>query len=271
MHELITDRSFDLNRTNEYKLSIQVSLGGFSFSVIHIAENRLLALYNSPVTISTEKFLTRRFQEWANSEDILNHSFAEVRVQYDTPNFTVVPQSYFSGEKQNQIAALLFEQEAASQVVTIHPEKLHTQFLFSVPANLPALIANKFGTANLWHPAATMAQNAVEHFRKNENGAVVFFSKSTFFLLMFSGEKLLLANSYNYQHPNDVAYFLMAALNRFNLKPTDFKLEVCGEIYREGETETLLGEYFNQIEFCSSHVLFDSEIFKNLHRFKTLL
>ena len=271
MHELITDQSFDLNRTSEYILSIQVSLDGFSFSVIDDNDNRLLMLYSSQATISTEKFIARRFDEWVNSEEILSRQFAEVRVQYCTGNFTTVPESFFISEKQNEIAALLFEQEITSQVVTVHPKNTASKVLFSIPANFPSEIAEKFGSYSLEHPAAVLAEKGSSFFIEKEKGALLYFTPKSFLLLLYSGKKLLLANSYNYSHPNDVVYYLMAALNQYQIKPGDLKLILSGEISSGDKTEMLLREYFSKTEFGSPEINYNPEIFKNIHRFINLL
>ena len=48
MHDLVTEESFDLEKTYEYILSIQVSLDGFSFSILDITRKKYLALKSYP-------------------------------------------------------------------------------------------------------------------------------------------------------------------------------------------------------------------------------
>ena len=271
MYELITAPSFDLNRTSEYKLSIQVSLDGFSFSVIRVGDNRLLAINRSPATISAEKFIARRFNEWVSSEEILNRNFAEARVQYFTGNFTVIPETFFVNEKQNEIAGLLFEQEVTSQVVTVHPKNTELKFLFSVPANLPGEIAAKFGAFKLEHPATVLAEKCGPLFSEIKKGALLYFTPGSFLVLLYSGKNLLLANNYNYSHPNDVIYYLVAVLNQYQIKPANLKIILSGEINKEDENEVLLRDYFNETEFWNPGISFSSDTFKKLHRFISLL
>src|SRR6056297_1767752 len=117
MHELIKDPGFDLNRTNDYTLSIQVSLDGFSFCVVRKADDRLMAIKNTPVTISEEKFLTRRFSEWIKSEEIPNKTFESVRIIFHTERFTLVPREIFDREKQYALFNLLFLKREEMQIL----------------------------------------------------------------------------------------------------------------------------------------------------------
>lgn len=272
MHELITDQSFSLDRTKEYKLSIQVSLDGFSFSLVRIYDNRLVGLKYIPVKISTEKFIARRFGEWIQSEEIFNHEFAEVQVQYNTGNFTALPGVYYQEEKQNELASMLFEQEMISQVISNYDENSEIQFLFTLPVNLFTEVTNKFGNCKIVHPASVLAIKCTSLFQEDENGALLCFSKNSFILLLFSENKLLLANQFNYGHANDLVYYLMAVLNQFKIKPADTKVYLAGEITGKDESEKLLREYFIETNFWYPKNPMNTEVFKdNLHRFITLL
>jgi len=272
MHELITDQSFDLARANEYKLSIQVSLDGFSFSVVRIYDNRLVGLKNVPAKISTEKFIARRFSEWIQSEEIFNNHFSEIHVQYNTANFTLLPGEFFIEEKQNELAGMLFEQEVTSQVISNLDEISEIQFLFTVPVNLFTEITSKFGDCSIVHPSAALAKKYPSDIKEGEKGALLYFSKNSFILLLFSEDNLLLANRFNFSHANDVVYYLMAVLNQHKITPADAKIYLSGEIFKNNQPESLLREYFSKTEFWYPKNPMNTEIFKdNLHRFITLL
>ena len=272
MHELITDQSFDINRTSEYILSIQVSLDGFSFSLVRIYDNRLVGLKNVPAKISTEKFIARRFSEWIQSEEIFNHHFSEIQVQYNTGNFTLLPGSFFKDEKQNELAGMLFEQEVTSQVVSGFDEISEIQFVFTMPVDLYNEITGMFGNCKILHPAAALAKKYPLDFKEGEKGALLYFSKNNFILLLFSEDKLLLANRFNFSHANDVVYYLTATLNQQKIIPGDTKIYLSGDIFPENQPESLLRKYFSNTEFWHPKNPMNAEIFNHkLHHFITLL
>src|SRR5680860_695844 len=116
MYDLVIDKSFDLKKTNNYILSIQVSLGGFSFSVVQPQNNQLLVLKHTPLKISKEQFLTRRLKEWINSEEILQKNYRNCRLIVFTEKFTLLPEHLFFEEKSREIMQLFYELNADENV-----------------------------------------------------------------------------------------------------------------------------------------------------------
>ena len=95
MSETTFDRYFETNKTQEYTLFIHVSPDGFSFSVVNTDEKRLLAYNSTPLKISNETFLIRRFDEWAKSEKLFLNEFKKTVIIFDTEKFTIVPEDYY--------------------------------------------------------------------------------------------------------------------------------------------------------------------------------
>jgi hypothetical protein len=58
MFDFVID-SFDLEKTNEYILSIQINLDGFSFSIYSPVENKFVGSKVVPLKISNEFILNR--------------------------------------------------------------------------------------------------------------------------------------------------------------------------------------------------------------------
>ena len=271
MHELITDQSFDLNRTREYILSIQVSLDGFSFSVIHPHENRLMALKNTPVTISEEKFLPRRLTEWMNQEELFNHPFSGIKICYNSPKVTLMPSS-FSPEKNNdEIFNLLFGQDTQSRVMQKSIEPLNADLLFSIPYHLLNLFDEKWDDYTLFHPAAVLAEIACNIFSSSPAGILLHFDTQSFLLFLFQNQSLILFNRFNFSHVNDIIYYLMTAMKQNEIKTRNCKLLLSGNIREEEEVENLLKNYFNQIGFLIPDLKSDNEKFHfPIHRFISL-
>ncbi len=271
MLELVTDQTFQLNRTNKYKLSIQVCLDGFSFSVVSTAENRLLALKSIPVTISSEKFLSRRFDEWVKSEKIVENSFAEVEINYFTRQFTLVPEEFFQFEKQNEMANLLFENKNSNQLFHNHIGNLKADLIAAIPADLILKFDSIFEKYSLFHSAVGLLQKSTEQFGKGV-ACMLNFYRSSFFTALLKNGRLLLANSYNYQHPNDVLYYTMTILEQHQLQANNCRLVLSGNISEDDEKDKMLRRYFDKTQYFSPDIKYDTEKFSTpLHPFTPLI
>ena len=71
MSELVSYEWFDIEKTYKYILSIQVSLDGFSFSVLSQHEDNVLAFKTNQLKISSAALIPRRFNDWLESEELL--------------------------------------------------------------------------------------------------------------------------------------------------------------------------------------------------------
>jgi hypothetical protein len=273
MHELITDKSFELKNTNEYKLSIQVSLDGFSFFVTHKTERQLLALKNTPATISSEKFLARRFAEWASPEEILSKPFSSVTICFVSSKFTLVPNEFHDVERENAIVNLLFDAQVASQVIDNTVDGLNTKLLFSIPVELKNEFDKFFKKYALIHAGTVLTQQTQQIISNEETDLTLFFSPDDrFFLFIQKENNLVLANSFAYNHPNDVLYFVLSAIKQNNIKPQQCKLLISGQIEKEGEYITLLKNYFAQSYFLLPDLKTTPEkLNEPLHQFISLL
>ena len=98
MFEFDTDAAFDIEKTSEYILSIQVSLDGFSFSVVHPGNNRILAFKHTPLKISSESILSRHFESWTSTEDLWTKPFRKTRLIVFSPRFSLIPEIFYQKE-----------------------------------------------------------------------------------------------------------------------------------------------------------------------------
>lgn len=247
MSEFVTDKSFDLERIYEYILSIQVSLGGFSFFVSEPSGKKLLAYKSTSLKISNENVIARHFKEWANSEELLQKPFAKHQIFYFTDKFTTVPGYYYSKHQKDEITQLVFEEQDDSEIAATKVKTLDIHLLFAVSEELKTVFANKFGEYELIHPLKNILRKlpSVE----KENGLVLLFDVDKFYLALYNKQQLLLVNSFKVLHANDVVYYLLTALKQLNIQPQGTQLFLAGEIFQELETKVLLKRYFGAINF----------------------
>lgn len=272
MYELITDKTFDLKKTNEYKLSIQVSLGGFSFSIIQPEENRLLALKNSPLKISNERFIARRVSEWIESEEILQQKFSEVRVIVSTGKFSLVPENFYLAEKNKKITGLFFDSDNNTKIVENRIDPFNLHLLFTLPDQLENALKGSFNNCSFLHPVKLMIEQLPEI--KSENGLILLFEATSFFIILFDKNQLLMVNSFKITHANDILYYVLTSMKQMKIVAGKTQLFIVGQVIQKEETESRLKDYFKSVELLNpnSSLNFDPELFKYpLYPFITLL
>ena len=260
MPDFTIAKSFDINQTYDYILSIRVSPDGFSFSVVNPNGNQLLAFQNIPIKISHEKFITRRFTEWLDTEEIPGKKFRHTVTFIYTQKFTLVPASFFVKEKSANILQSLFENTTPSVVHENYLEKINARLLFVIPKQLNQLLQTRFGNVPVLHPLQQIA--AMFFPVGNENWVVLYLTPQSFCMLLFRNGRLAFANSFVVSTPADIVFFVVSVLNHERLPREETEVFLTGDKSRIANAEPVLQNHFTTIikPDLNPDVVFPSEM-----------
>lgn len=262
MEHFLTDDLFHQENTKEYILSIQVSLGGFSFSVVSASENRLLAWKKIPLTITDGKFLSRRFQEWITQEELLKNEFGEVKFVFDTKEFVPVPEQYFDETANAKYIEVFFDVGSEKEIVANKIENQNAWLLFALPKPLKENLLARFPHTEIVHPLKNCIEN-LPSAEPEKKCLMILFSSKYFYTVLVSGQKLLLANSFELNHKNDIIFYTLSVLKQFDIVPSKTDVFIAGELPQGEETIEEIGKYFLPARFLkpSRQLQVNSDIF----------
>ncbi|MCY1720064.1 DUF3822 family protein [Prolixibacteraceae bacterium Z1-6] len=234
--------SFKIEDTFEYILSIQVSLNGFSFSVLRPVDNTILVFKSTTLKISSDKLIARRFSEWMNSEELLQKTYKKTRVIILSDKFTLIPKSLHRNNLNEELAHLLFKEGSKLQFAENLVEKINAKLLFTLPDGINKIISQTIGECEIMHPVKSIINNFPESNEKNT--LVLLFNNNTLFLALGKNKQLLLANSFTINHSNDVVYYVLTALKQLEVPTLNTKLFYAGKSVYANDTHKNLQKYF---------------------------
>lgn len=271
---LATDSLFDSKKTEKYILSIQVCLDGFSFSVTDDTKARLLACGMVPATISSEKFLGRRFKEWVESEELLKKPFGTTNILFCSRKITLIPSVFYEFERQKQI----FEQNYGTQedhaIRDNYLPDIKANLVFAVPKSLIETVDKLFPGCPVTHSIGLLHKKIQEsQYLGNYKQLIsLFFQKSSFSLLLYKDGQFIQHNSFDYQHQNDVAFYVLSVLKTMKINSDGLKVVLAGNVTQNGDVHAILSGYFEETEFLTPSVQFNKDVFKEpLHLFTPLV
>jgi len=246
MFDFSADDSFDVEKTKQYILSIQVSLDGFSFLIIHPGEKRIVAFKNTPLKISSENLLARRLREWLESEELLKKPFESFRALIFTENFTLVPNEYIGDEGHQNLTSMLFHENTGNRIIKNKIHSLNAHLVFPIHAEIIETIHHFFPeNPVITHPIAKLLQTPPES--KKRNSAIIVSTAKYFFLTVTQKNLLLLANSFQAIHPSDLVYNVLNTFQQLGIARSETDLYVAGSFKQNAEIEDLLRPYFENI------------------------
>jgi hypothetical protein len=254
--------SFDFEKTNQYKLSIQVGLDGFSFLAVHPTEKKIVAFKSTPLNISTEKLMARRLKEWLESEDFFKSSFNQVWVFVFTENFTIIPEEYNSKENQQDFASVLFDQNTDFTLIENKIEPLHSRLYFPVQSEIVEVLQLFFSNAKCFHPVSKFLQ--IPFHSNKRNSAFIVSMKKYFYLIVKRNNKLLLAGSFLSSHQNDLVYNVLNAFQQLETARSETDLIIADVISDSTEIKSLLQPFFENISMLKTdELVVNPEIIEN--------
>lgn len=271
MTGLITDPAFNLNRTEEYKLSIQVSQDGFSFSVIHENENKLLVLEYFPLSISSDKFLGRHFEEWIDNYVILQKKYNNYRITYHPDKFTFIPSDYYNKNNQEIPANIVLGKQNDKVVIDNYLPSANGNIIFPVSSNVREIVKTRFSEKLLLHPLTILETELHNMTNLKELSMVLYFENKKFDLILYKHSKPIIINSFYYLNADDVLYYVFTALKNIKAEPQKTTVYLAGKVFPKSPTYNNFKNYFKRVIFFVPDIQFNSALFKEpLHRFIVL-
>jgi hypothetical protein len=255
MYDLVNEELFDLKKSQEYILSIQVSLSGFSFSVICPADNKLLAFKTTQLKNPDEESFTQQFEEWFDSHEIFLNSFKKIRIIVFSENFSLVPEKFISEEIKRNVQTLLFSEKANTEVTERHMKLLDSKLIFGVPKGLKDLLKQKLKSYQLIHPIELIIRNLPDTTEKY--GLALLFNSKNLYVVLSSDNSIRLVNCFKINHPNDVIYHALASLKQSDFSPKKTEIYYSGEIDNEKEILTQFEKYFYSVKPLSGKKLLE--------------
>ena len=244
-----------------FKMSIQVRLNGFSFCVLNCSSNTLswykkidLGKEHSPVEILKE------IEKLYTEEPSLQNEFQEVIVLFSNNLYTVVPESYFIEEEASTY--LKFNTKILKTDVVAHDLLSHNLVNVYIPyTNINNYFFDKYGEFEFQHNISVLIEAVLAKNSENRNAQVYLNDYSNYYdLVIVKDNKLLLANTFQYDTKEDFIYYLLFTAEQLQIDPSEFNLWLLGDISKDSENFDIAYTYVKNIDFLIPAFNFTSEL-----------
>lgn len=262
--ELI-DKSFNPNLSNEYDLSIQADLNGFSFLIYHPGENCYICF---------KKYLFKQnglpdqivnlYSQAIQSDEHLNIAFNRCLCSYLTQGFTLVPFELFDNDKIKELFQFNNSLEELDELHLNYIEEIKAYIIFSAPNYLTNVFTKYFPNIQFKHHTLSLFKLLFSHSNHLREHLLLNINNSFFDLLIKNKlNKLISYNTFPFENENDIAYFVLHSCKQLQIEPTNALIWLSGEESRKVKYASILKQYFDHIEDIPSNTI---ELHGNMHR-----
>ena len=241
--------STNITDKNYKKLSLQVTLNGFSFCVFDTLNNKIVALKEIELNnFSSSSKVEDLYWKAFNDHPELKEKYDEVIVLHDSNLDTFVPIALFDEEflgSYLQYNTKVFETDFFAFDALPNYEMNHVFIPF---VNINNYLLDQFSTFNYKHVNTILVSKLLELSKNiDEKQVFVHFSKNKFEIIVVQNQKLLLFNSFDFVTKEDFIYYLLFTTEQLNLNPENFKVQLLGVISEDSELFEIAFKYVRNV------------------------
>ncbi|MGM0648678.1 MAG: DUF3822 family protein [Bacteroidota bacterium] len=237
---------FNEDNSSNYRLSIGLSLDGFSFLVMD--EKDVVVMINSvSFQANTEwNLLLPELKDYLSKFSWLKSEMKKKVAMIDTTRFTIMPFSLYDSRQKKTYLALnhpVNENDLIREDIL----KVHYAYL------LYAVNQDLFDTVNALIPGLSWQHyaNALVNSCNDSQADVlkVDIRYNRFYVLAFSKQKLKFCNAFRYRSKEDFVYFIVLVYKQLGLDPEAIHVQLSGLIRQDSEVVRLLQRYVKNVSF----------------------
>ena len=236
----------DLNKSEQYILSIRLSADGFSFS-IHHPQNEDVS-YTS-YAVNSSYSMTANVKKMLATTEELGRSYQTVNVLIDTPRFTLVPFDLFEDEQTEEFFHLNFPKKENETILCNILGKNNVALLFGVDKHTHQLLAEQFPKARIFASISPLLEHFHTRSRENDTkNLYVHFHASQMDVFAFDKGKLLLTNTFQCKQIPDKVYYMLYIWQQLGFSQEKDQLWLAGNIEAEEELMTELNKFIRNVK-----------------------
>jgi hypothetical protein len=259
-----------LEKSNHHKLSIQFTLGGFSFCITNIDSQETIhfCAYTFPKTLETPEKLVAHFETIFQDDNFLQQDFKEILVIHQNNLATLVPNQLFREEHLKEyldfnIKTLKTDFFAFDSIDQLAVKNVYVPFV-----NVNNYLFQNFGEFEYQHSTTALIKKLLQTNSTPEKTMFVDVWTDQISVVVLEDKKVLFSNSFAFTSKEDFIYYLLFTAEQLELNTNEFPLFFTGDILEETEIYKITYQYIRNVDFLGSkNPIFINSSFSNHSHF----
>lgn len=231
-----------------HTLSIRLAPDGFSFFVLNLKVQEVIAFRYSPIDIHQDAVVVAL--NALRSEEMFSFPFAEVRVLIDFPAVTTVPTSLYSEDNMEELFGLNVDAGLNEYVLSNHCSAYDIEVLFSVSKELYAFFNKNFPKIQFVHKLTTVLNAANAYADKAQEQLFISYTEHHFIALALRNNSLIYHNCFNLNSAQDFIYFFLLVYQELGFDQYQANVLVDGVLDKDDKALKIVREYIKQVDFA---------------------
>ena len=240
--------AFDAEKSSQYRMAIQFTLGGLSYALLDTNTNKLLALecYQSDL-LADGNDLFRTLERALEDKGLNNKDLKSVTCLMDNRYYTLVPETLFNEAEQDKYLDFAFQIPDNYSIVSEHSTSTPCFIVYALLKTLRDKVMAKWPNARITHTSRVFVDSMMQS--SESDGIFVNVRNRDFDMLVKKEGKLFFFNNFKFNTKEDFAYFLLFAMEQNNVSGHDTPVVFSGLIRPASDIIDLCGRYVKNIRF----------------------
>ncbi len=266
------DETLDINSTENYELSVQVSQDGFAFCLLDTIRNKFV-LIRSFEPEESKYFNADKINEILIKDDFLTKRYRKVNSVMPSEKFTIVPAPLFDPGKKDEYYTFNHLPNDGSIIISNKLNDPDAFLVFSVFRPFVDLLSSFHPGVIPYHQVKPLL-NYISHSRKSVNGNYIHIhvEREFFNLIIFEHNLMKFCNSFKYRNITDVLYFALNVFRNLGINQEE-TIHLSGLTEKYDDLSSNFSLYIRNVKFAEPAGNFTfSYVFNDtaLHRFLNL-
>jgi hypothetical protein len=246
----LVDETFDEHFTNTYHLAIESDLKHLSYCMLDTRVNKCLLLKNYQIGDFSEEIALEKIQDILYKDEMLSKLFKSTTFIFKGPKYTLVPNEFFNPQELKTFFTFQNNINDLDELHFYNLVKAESTIIYAVPSRLADILKRKMPRIKILHENAVLLETIFNKLLDDD--MVVSFGENEFTCSVISQSKIKFFNTFQYQAPSDVIFYLTGVAGQIGLNPDNIKLSVIGAIDKDSDTGNLLKTYFKYIRYAKA-------------------
>jgi len=266
------DETLDINSTENYELSIQISSAELSFCILDKLKNKYI-LIRSHEPEEGKYFITDNLIDIINKDDFLTKRYKKIHILTPSPKFTLVPTALYDSGKKEEYFMFNHVREDNNVILSNKIPDPDAYLIFSLQKAIDDLLNSIYPEVQHLHHLQPLFRH-ISQSRKDVNRYYlhVHVERDFFNLIIFDYHKLEFCNTFKYRNSSDILYYVLNVFKRIDIYQ-DETIFFSGRTELHNDLTSSFSIYIRNVKFAEPLGTYTfSYVFNNqeLHRFLNL-
>lgn len=267
------DETLDINSTENYELSVQLSPYDLSFMVLDTVRNKFIMMRSFGAE-ENKKLTTGDIEDIIKKDDFLTKKFKRIHVILPSPKFTLVPSPLFDPGRKDEYFTFNHVSPETGIILNNKLADPDSFLVYSFHISLYDLVRKTWPGVHPFHQLKPLFEHISGSRRTpGESYIHIHVERDFFNLIIYRQNNLIFCNSFNYRNISDILYYTLNVYKSMDVRQEE-TVWLSGLTERYDDLYSNLVLYIRNVKFAEpsgnftfSYVFNDS----GLHRYINLI